>query len=133
MLMADSSVWIDFFNGRPTASTEALKNALGTEEVVLGDLILMEVLQGFKKDADYKKAQQLLGMFPVVPLVGQTIALQGAMNFRKLRKKGITVRKTIDVIIATHCITHSIALLYSDRDFDVMVRYLGLKNALPLS
>lgn len=126
MILVDSSVWIDFFNGMETPQTITLKKRLGTEQILLGDLILTEVLQGFRHDKDYKKALQLFYVFPVVALAGEIIAIKAANNYRILRKKGITVRGAIDIIIATYCLEHKVPLLYSDRDFDVVAKHLGV-------
>ncbi len=125
-LLVDSSVWIDYFNGRKSAQTDALNAALGSEEIIIGDLILTEVLQGFRKDADFIKARELLHHFSVVSMLGPDMALKSAANYRRLRQQGITVRKTIDVMIASYCIEHDLPLLYSGRDFDPMVQHLGL-------
>jgi len=125
-MLVDSSVWIDYFNGQASAETDALDAALSDEEITMGDLILAEVLQGFRKDADFHKAQELLSHFPTVSMLGPDMAVKSAENYRKLRQQGITVRKTIDVMIATYCIEHDLPLLYSDRDFDPMAKHLGL-------
>jgi len=127
-LVVDSSVWIDYFNGRHSAETDTLDAALSNEEIIIGDLILAEVLQGFRKESDFHKAQELLGHFSIVSMLGPDMAIKAAANYRKLRQKGITVRKTIDVMIATYCIEHALPLLYSDRDFDPIVQHLGLHS-----
>jgi hypothetical protein len=129
MLLVDSSVWVDYFNGRQTRETDYLDESLGVEPVAIGDLILAEVLQGFRDDADYATAKDLLTDLTVYELLGTARAIQVAENYRSLRKKGVTVRKTADAIIATFCIEQHIPLLFSDRDFDPFVRYLGLRNA----
>ncbi len=131
MILVDSSVWIDYFRGVATPQTEKLDELLGREPVVTGDLILAEVLQGFASDRDFTQAVRLMTSLDVVDLVGKDIALQAARNFRYLRALGITVRKTIDTVIATHCIANGLTLLYSDRDFDPFVDHLGLQSALP--
>jgi len=125
-LVVDSSVWIDYFNGQSSAETDVLDAALSVEEILIGDLILTEVLQGFRKESDFHKAQELLSHFSIVSMLGPDMAVKAAGNYRKLRQQGITVRKTIDVMIATYCIEHALPLLYSDRDFDPMVQHLGL-------
>jgi len=130
MILVDSSVWVDYFNGRITDETDCLDALLGTEPVAVGDLILAEVLQGFRSDADYAAAKELMMSLTVHELLGAALALKTADNYRALRKRGVTVRKTADTIIATFCIEHGIPLLYSDRDFDPFVKYLGLKPAL---
>ncbi len=127
MILVDSSVWIDYFNGAETSQTDWLDSSLGNIPIVIGDLIPIEVLQGFQSDKDFKIARDLLLGIPFVQLGGQSLALESAMNYRYLRKKGITVRKTIDVIIGTFCIHNKLMLLHSDRDFDPMVKFLGLQ------
>ena len=132
MILVDSSVWIDYFRGIASPQAEKLDLLLGTEPIATGDLILTEVLQGFVSDRDFNQAKKLLTSLVVVDLAGQDIAIKAAKNFRALRELGITVRKTIDTVIATRCIDSKLALLYSDRDFDPFVEHLGLKSALPL-
>lgn len=127
MILVDSSVWIDYFNGCTTRETTLLDSLLEHERIAVGDLILVEVLQGFKSDRAFKQARELLDLFEQVTLTGKAIAVQSAMYYRELRSKGVTVRKTIDVIIGTFCIVNRISLLHSDRDFEPMVSYLGLK------
>ncbi len=129
MILVDSSVWIDFFNGTACAETDKLNEILGLEEVVIGDLILAEVLQGFRSDTDYKAAKNVLTSLTVHDLLGKELAIKSANNFRKLRKKGITIRKTADVIIATYCIENKIPLLFTDKDFVPFVDNLRLKSA----
>ena len=127
MILVDSSVWIDYFNGVQSSQTDWLDSSLGSTPVIIGDLILTEVLQGFQNEKDFKIAKGLLLGIPFMAMVEQPIALESAMNYRYLRKKGVTVRKTIDVIIGTFCIYNQITLLHCDRDFDPMVKYLGLE------
>jgi len=129
LILVDSSVWIDYFNGAVTQQTDKLDRLLGQELLVIGDLILIEVLQGFSHDADFERAHSLLLSLRCVQLAGTEIAIQAARNFRKLRRLGVTVRKTIDTVIATWCIENDHALLYSDRDFEPFVKYLGLRAA----
>lgn len=131
MILVDSSVWIDYFRGTATPKTEKLDVLLGTEPIATGDLMLTEVLQGFASDRDFNQAKKLLGALTIVEIVGQDIAIQAARNFRTLRARGITVRKTIDNLIATRCIESGLTLLYSDRDFDPFVEHLGLRSAMP--
>jgi len=130
LILVDSSVWIDYFRGTPTPQAERLDLLLGTEPLVIGDLVLAEVLQGFVSDADFNEARKLLSTLTAVDLCGVELAIRAAQNFRRLRAEGVTVRKTIDTVIATRCIESGFALLYSDRDFDPFVQYLGLKSAL---
>lgn len=130
MILVDSSVWIDYFNGRSTPETDLLDRMLGQEPVAIGDLVITEVLQGFRLDRDYRTAKDLLLSLEVFELLGAEQAIRCAESFRALRKKGVTVRKTADVIIATFCIERDMALLHCDRDFDPFHRYLRLRNAL---
>ena len=130
MVVVDSSVWVDYFNGVDTPTTEKLDALLELEPLAVGDVILTEVLQGFRHDRDYRMAKQLLTSLTVVEMLGQKLAIRSADNFRRLRKVGVTVRKTIDVIIATSCIEQRLSLLYCDRDFDPFCQHLGLRNAL---
>ena len=130
MILVDSSVWIDYFRGTSTPEAETLDSLLSTEPIATGDLILTEVLQGFVSDRDFNQAKKLLTSLVIVDLAGQDIAIQAARNFRVLRALGITVRKTIDTVIATRCIQSRLSLLYSDRDFDSFVEHLGLRSAL---
>jgi len=127
LILVDSSVWIDYFNGSITAQTEKLDGLLGDEPLVIGDLILTEVLQGFADERDFNTARRMLTSLEVVELGGQEIAIQAARNFRALRKLGVTVRNTIDTVIATRCIESGYDLLHNDRDFDPFARHLGLR------
>jgi predicted nucleic acid-binding protein len=126
MIVVDSSVWIDYFSGVENAQAETLDETLGLKPVAIGDLILTEVLQGFRHDKDYTSARKLLEDVTVFEMLGQAMAIRSADNFRVLRKKGITVRKTADVIIATFCIDQKLPLLFSDKDFKPFVEHLGL-------
>ncbi len=126
MIVVDSSVWIDYFNGADTRETALLDGALGVEPVMTGDLILAEVLQGFRDDRDVRKARAALEMLVFEPMVGRDIALSSVRNYRALRTKGVTVRKTIDMLIATFCMENGHRLLHSDRDFDPIEEHLGL-------
>jgi hypothetical protein len=127
LILVDSSVWIDYFKGAITAQTEKLDQLLGHELLAIGDLILAEVLQGFADERDFNEARKMLTSLTVVQLGGQEIAIQAARNFRTLRNLGVTVRKTIDTVIATRCIESGYDLLHSDRDFDPFVQHLGLR------
>jgi predicted nucleic acid-binding protein len=129
MIFVDSSVWIDYFRGTGTPQTEMLDGLLGSEPLLIGDLVLAEVLQGFQNDGDFNKAKQLLGSFQTVNVVDTQIAIQAARNFRILRGHGVTVRKTIDTLIATRCIKNGFVLLHNDKDFDPFEDHLGLRVA----
>ena len=130
MIFVDSSVWVDYFNGRNCAETDCLDKLLGKEPIGTGDLVLIEVLQGFKQDGVFNTARELLTSLEVFTLGGQEIAIKSAVNFRLLRKRGITVRKTIDVLIATFCIEKDLALLHTDKDFKPFHEHLKLGNAI---
>ncbi len=130
MILVDSSVWVDYFNGVTTPHTEKLDWLLGEEPLAIGDLILTEVLQGFDHERDFRAAQKMLTALTIVELGGKEIAIQAAKNLRTLRKLGVTIRKTIDVVIATSCIQSGYDLLHSDRDFDPFVKHLGLKTVI---
>ena len=129
MILVDSSVWIDYFRGDATPQAELLDALLGNEPLVVGDLILAEVLQGFQSERDFNQAKQLLMSFELVEIAGRDVAIQAARNFRTLRDHGVTVRKTIDTLIATRCISSGLILLHSDRDFEPFVTHLGLRVA----
>lgn len=129
MILVDSSVWIDYFRGVATQQAETLDSLLATEPVATGDLILTEVLQGFTSDRGFRQAEKLLTSLDIVELGGRSVAIQAARNFRVLRALGVTVRKTIDTVIATCCIESKLTLLHSDRDFDPFVEHLGLRVA----
>jgi predicted nucleic acid-binding protein len=124
--LVDSSVWIDYFRGLATPQTDKLDALLGSEPLAIGDLMLAEVLQGFIPDREFDRALELLQTLTVIDIAGQGIAIQAARNYRALRARGVTIRKTIDTLIATRCIEDGHALLYSDRDFDPFVEHLGL-------
>ena len=127
MILVDSSVWVDYFNGAETLATKKLDGLLGLQPICTGDLILAEVLQGFRQDQDYQTAKTLLCSLPVYPMLGVTLSLKSAENFRILRKQGITIRKTIDTMIATFCIENDFSLLHSDKYFQPFQQLLGLK------
>ena len=130
MILVDSSVWIDYFRGVHSPQTDRLHALLGNEPIATGDLVLAEVLQGFGSVQDFNQGKKLLTSMPIIELIGGDIAIQAANNFRTLRSLGITVRKTIDTLIATSCIEKGLALLYSDKDFDPFVEHLGLQSAM---
>ncbi len=129
MILVDSSVWIDYFSGLDSPEADKLDNILGIRPVAIGDLILTEVLQGFRHDKDYKAAREVFEDITIFDMLGEKMAIKSAENFRALRKKRITVRKTADVIIATFCIDQKLPLLFSDKDFKPFVKHLGLVEA----
>lgn len=130
MTLVDSSVWIDYFRGSATPETDKLDALLGSEPVTVGDLILTEILQGFTSDRVFRRALELMNSVETIEIAGRDIAIEAARNFRTLRARGITVRKTIDTLIATRCIHDGMALLFSDRDFEPFVSHLGLVSAM---
>ena len=127
MILVDSSVWIDYFRGSATKQTERLELLLGTEVLAIGDLILTEVLQGFAVDPEFDEARRVFASLEWVELGGEDVAIEAARNFRKLRKLGITVRQTMDTVIATRCILSGHELLHDGRDFDAFEKHLGLR------
>lgn len=129
MIFVDSSVWIDYFRGVPTPQTDMLDDVLGVEFVCTGDVVLTEVLQGFAREREFNQALAFFGEMEVLEVGGRGLAVQAARNHRLLRTRGVTVRKTIDTLIATCCIEGGHELLYSDRDFDPFVKHLGLARA----
>jgi hypothetical protein len=131
VILVDSSVWIDYFRGAATPTSDRLDSLLGTEALCVGDLILTEILQGFTTDRDFERARRELSELDLIEIGGEKVAVGAARNYRLLRARGVTVRKTIDCLIATRCIFDGYALLYSDRDFDPFVRHLGLESANP--
>jgi len=128
VILVDSSVWIDYFRGNATVQAERLDALLGHEPLAIGDLILTEVLQGFSTDREFSQATKLLTSLMVIDLGGVEIAIQAAKNYRVLRALGVTVRKTIDTVIATRCIENRYTLLHCDRDFEPFVTHLGLRS-----
>jgi len=131
MILVDSSVWIDYFRGVVSLQTDRLDLLLGQELLLTGDLMVAEVLQGFQSEAEFNIAKRLMtGSLTVVNLVGRENAIQAARNYRTLRANGVTVRKTIDTLIATYCIENDCALLFSDRDFKPFIEHLGLRSAM---
>lgn len=127
MILVDSSVWIDYFLGRDSPQVNILDRSLGVRAVGAGDLILTEVLQGFRADKDYRIARTIMDELTIFDMLGKDMAIKSAENFRKLRKRGITIRKTADVIIATYCIEHGLPLLFADKDFEPFVKHLRLE------
>lgn len=132
MILVDSSVWINYFNGISTWQTDLLDHHLSNTPIIIGDLILTEVLQGFRSNTDFETAKNFLSALQFRQIGGYNVAIQSANNYRILRKEGVTVRKTIDIIIATFCIIEGLTLLHDDRDFDPMVTHFSLKTPSPL-
>jgi len=128
VLLVDSSVWIDYFNGTPSTEADLLESLLGHEDLLTGDLVLGEVLRGFDRAADFRRASRLMATLAYEDMLGKDIALRSVGYYRALRRRGITVRKTIDVFIATFCILRGHSLLHRDRDFEPFARF-GLVTA----
>jgi len=126
VIVVDSSVWIDFLNGRNAPHVRRLRAVLGKDEIIIGDLMLCEILQGVKNERAAREVEALLRRFEIVSMAGEAIAVAAARNFRSLRRRGITIRKTIDLLIGTWCIENRRPLLHNDSDFHPMARHLGL-------
>ncbi|MBF0379572.1 MAG: PIN domain nuclease [Magnetococcales bacterium] len=131
MIVVDSSVWIDFFNGKDSEKTDLLDRLIGQERIVISDFILTKVLQGFQRDKDFQLAKSLLDTLEFKSMAGKEIAHRSVENYRKLCSKGVKVRKTNYVIIGTFCILNSYPLLHDNHDFDPMEKYLGLNMLKP--
>jgi predicted nucleic acid-binding protein len=129
VIVVDSSVWIDFFNGRKAPHVARLQAILGSEEIIVGDLMLCEVLQGLASERAARQVEGLLRRFEIASMAGEAVAIAAARNFRSLRRRGITVRKTIDLLIGTWCIENRRPLLHNDGDFRPMAQHLGLIEA----
>ena len=125
MIVVDSSVWIDFLNGRAAPHVRRLRTLFGVEEIIVGDLMVCEVLQGLDSERA-REVEALLRRFDIVSMAGETIAVTAARHFRALRRRGITIRKTIDLLIGTWCIEHRRPLLHNDSDFRPFAKHLGL-------
>jgi hypothetical protein len=126
MVLVDTSIWIDYFRGVYSPQTDRLHELLDEERLATGDLIIAELMQGFKTKSQIAAARQVISRLEYFDLVGKDIAFKAADNYRLLRNKGITIRKTIDIIIGTFCIENQFMLLHNDRDFEPLVEYLGL-------
>jgi predicted nucleic acid-binding protein len=127
VIVADTSVWIDYFRGVAAPHTDLLDRALSESRIIIGDLILAELLQGFSSEREFQIAKQLMDGLEYRDFVGRDMAMAAAQNYRALRRQGITVRKTIDVLIATFCIENGFGLIHNDRDFEPMEQLLGLR------
>jgi len=131
MILVDTSVWINYFNGVNSPHSDALDLALVEGTAAIGDIIFLEILQGFRADKDYKNTKAQLSKLDQYELFGHHMIEVCADNYRSLRKRGITIRSTTDVIIATFCIENKIPLLFSDKDFLPFVKYLKLRTISP--
>jgi predicted nucleic acid-binding protein len=126
LIVVDSTVWIDFLNGRDTGYVRRLRALLGSREIAVGDLMLCEILQGLRGEREARQVEGWLRRFDIVEMVGEANAVAAARNFRELRRRGVTIRRTIDLLIGTWCIANGAPLLHNDRDFNPMVQHLGL-------
>jgi predicted nucleic acid-binding protein len=127
MIVVDTSVWIDHLNDRPTGPVTLFRTYLGRQPILVGDLIMCEILQGLRNEAEALRVEAMLRGFEVVPMLDPDLAVRAAANYRRLRDRGITLRKTIDLIVGTFCIEKDHALLHNDRDYDPMAQHLGLR------
>lgn len=128
MILVDTSVWIDYFNGVENKQTENLDQILSEQSVLVGDIILTEILQGFDSDKEFRLAKQALEPLDCVHLGRKSLAIKAASNFRFLRSKGVTIRKTVDMLIGSWCIEHEVDLLHNDKDFDQIATQLPLQT-----
>jgi predicted nucleic acid-binding protein len=131
MILVDTTVWIDYFNGIDNWQTDFLHTVLTQQDIIVGDIVLSEVLQGFRSDAEFEQARLFLSKARQLSLLTPDLAVQSARNYRHLRKLGITIRKTADCYIATFCIEMGHDLLHNDRDFDPFETHLGLQVIHP--
>jgi len=127
VIVVDTSVWIDYFNGMPTAPAGLLDALLGERVLAVGDLIIAELLQGFATEPDAKRALNLLEPLEFLEMAGRDVAIQSAASYRRLRRRGVTVRKTMNMLVGTCCLMHDHEILHNDRDFEVLAKHLGLK------
>jgi predicted nucleic acid-binding protein len=127
VVLVDTSVWIEYLLDRTTPQTAWLESHLEVDRIAVADIILTEVLQGFRYEKAFQEARRLLGNFEQITLSGVDLAVKAAQNYRQLRSLGITARGTVDVLIATRCIEDGLQLLHCDRDFDPFERHLGLQ------
>jgi predicted nucleic acid-binding protein len=129
VILVDSSVWVDYFRAADTPQVILLDSYLGRQRIAIGDLVAAEVLQGVQDDKEFKQVKKVFDSFTRLDLCGYDLALKAAENYRLLRAQGITVRKTIDTLIATRCIQDDLTLLHADKDFLPFAKYLGLREA----
>ncbi len=129
MIVVNSSVWIAHLRGQQTEPVRKLRSNPTPDEIIVGDLILLEVLRGARDEANAARLERNLRQFTLAPMLDDHLAVRAAANYRELRRRGSTVRKTVDVIIATFCLEHGHALLHDDRDFDPFADHLGMRVA----
>ena len=131
MTIVDTTVWIDYLGGTANPHTDWLDRELNRQRLGLTDLILCEILQGIRGDATFKRVRRDLSKFEVFETGGEALAVASAQNYRALRSHGHTIRKTIDCLIATYCLTEGHSLLHRDHDFDPFEKHLGLRVLHP--
>jgi predicted nucleic acid-binding protein len=131
VVIADTSVWVDFFRGSDAAHCETLSELLEEQAIALCDRVLQEVLQGIGSDAEFRRVASRLLALPCFNLGGHQLAIAAARNYRRLRRLGVTPRSATDVLIATFCIEEGHQLLHNDRDFDSMAQHLGMASVTP--
>jgi predicted nucleic acid-binding protein len=129
VILVDSSVWIDYFRSADTPQVVLLDSLFGRSPLAVGDLIAAEVLQGVRDEREFKLVKKTLEAFDHIDLVGYGLAVKASENYRTLRAMGITIRKTIDTLIATRCIEDGLTLLHADKDFLPFAEHLALKVA----
>jgi len=129
VILVDSSVWVDYFRSADTPQVALLDSFFGRSPLAVGDLIAAEVLQGVRDEREFKWVKRTLDAFEHIDLAGYDLAIKASENYRSLRAMGITIRKTMDALIATRCIEDGLTLLHADRDFLPFARHLGLKVA----
>jgi predicted nucleic acid-binding protein len=127
-IVVDSSVWIDFFRGEDTWQAKFLRNNLGEMHLIIGDIILLEIMRGIKHEKDYRAIASFFSHYAIHTMLGAQMTHVCAQHYRTLRQRGVTIRKTADMIIGSYCIHHGHVLLHHDRDFEPMSDYLGLKT-----
>lgn len=127
MIVVDTSVWVAHFRNQISAAVAKLRAVADPEDIIVGDLILLECLQGARDENHARRLQGLLGVFATAPMLDARLAIDGARHYRTLRRRGITPRKTVDIVIATFCIDRGYLLLHQDRDFDAMAPHVGLR------
>jgi hypothetical protein len=129
VVVADSSVWIDYFNAQPNPARDVLRRLLhdGDTRLVVPDLVLFEVMRGFRSEREWRQAQTLMLSLDIETSGGTAMMLDAAQHYRDLRKSGITVRNGIDVLVAAFCIERDYVLLHRDRDFDAFESLRGLR------
>ena len=127
MIVVDSSVWIAHLRNVDLPAVRFLRSFPDSSAFLVGDLVMLEVLQGARDEVDARRIEQLLRQFNVESMLDESIAVEAASNYRDLRRRGVTIRKTNDMIIATFCLRHGYALLHDDRDFERIALHFGLK------